>query len=162
MTHAPYGDWYYQQVALGYNYRMTDIQAALGMGQLQRLEQYIERRHALAKRYDKLLVDLPVTRPYLLPECRSSMHLYPIQFADSDIRSKVFEYMREEGVGVNVHYIPVHTHPYYQRIGFKSGDFPQAEAYYKRTISLPLFPTMTEMQQDQVIFALHGALKVPT
>ena len=90
------------------------------------------------------------------------MHLYPIQFADSDIRSKVFEYMREEGVGVNVHYIPVHTHPYYQRIGFKSGDFPQAEAYYKRTISLPLFPTMTEMQQDQVIFALHGALKVPT
>ncbi|WP_300971358.1 DegT/DnrJ/EryC1/StrS family aminotransferase [Thiocapsa sp.] len=139
---------------------MTDIQAALGASQLQRLEDYVARREALAARYDQLLADLPVVTPYRDPRHRSALHLYPIQVDDAagPDRLAVFHALREAGIGVNVHYIPVHTQPDYRRLGFRQGDFPDAEAYYSRAISLPLYPTMTETQQDQVVEALWQSL----
>ncbi|MBK5931282.1 UDP-4-amino-4,6-dideoxy-N-acetyl-beta-L-altrosamine transaminase [Halochromatium salexigens] len=151
----PAEPWYYQQIELGYNYRMTDIQAALGLSQLQRLDDYIARRHALAERYDRLLVDLPVRLPYRDPRHRSALHLYPIQVADHTTRAKTFQALRDADIGVNVHYIPVHTQPDFQRLGFKAGDCPVSEVYYERTISLPLYPAMTEAQQDGIVAALQ-------
>lgn len=162
MTHAPDGPWYYQQVDLGFNYRMTELQAALGVSQMERLDDYVSRRHALAKRYDEQLADLPVTLPWQHPDCYSSLHLYVIRLKLDQIgrtHREVFEALREQGIGVNLHYIPVHTQPYYQRMGFKAGDFPEAERYYAEAISLPLYPTMTTAQQDQVITALSKALR---
>lgn len=162
MTHAPDGPWYYQQVDLGFNYRMTELQAALGVSQMERLDDYVSRRHALAKRYDEQLADLPVTLPWQHPDCYSSLHLYVIRLKRDQIgrtHREVFEALREQGIGVNLHYIPVHTQPYYQRMGFKAGDFPEAERYYAEAISLPLYPTMTTAQQDQVITALSKALR---
>ncbi|MBK5939389.1 DegT/DnrJ/EryC1/StrS family aminotransferase [Halochromatium roseum] len=147
--------WYYQQLALGYNYRMTDIQAALGLSQLQRLDDYIARRHALAERYDRLLADLPIRLPYRDPRHRSALHLYPIQLADRTTRAKTFQALRDADIGVNVHYIPVHTQPDYQRLGFNLGDYPVAEAYYSRALSLPLFPALTESQQHHIITAIQ-------
>lgn len=159
MTHAPDGDWYYQQLELGFNYRMTDIQAALGLSQLQRLDDYIERRHQLAARYDKILSDLPIRTPALASGAKSALHLYPIQLHNSIVRNKVFSNLRTSGIGVNVHYIPVHTQPDYKRIGFASGYCPVAEAYYARTMSLPLFGSMTDEQQDTVHAELVRALR---
>lgn len=160
MQGEPDGPWDYHQIELGFNYRLTDIQAALGNSQLQRLDDYIARRHTLAERYDHRLAGLPVCIPYRDPQHRSALHLYPIQIEDDARQNRlaVFNTLRAAGIGVNVHYIPVHTQPDYQRLGFKSGDFPVAEAYYQRAVSLPLFPTMTEAQQDQVIDALYGSL----
>ena len=161
MQGEPAGPWDYQQIELGYNYRMTDIQAALGYSQLQRLEDYIARRQALAERYDRLLADLPLEPPYRDPAHLSALHLYPIEVSDQVgiDRGQVFAKLRQAGIGVNVHYIPVHTQPDYQQFGFKSGDLPQAEAYYRRAISLPLFPAMTSSQQDHVVSALSQALR---
>ncbi|HEY9855060.1 MAG TPA: UDP-4-amino-4,6-dideoxy-N-acetyl-beta-L-altrosamine transaminase, partial [Stenomitos sp.] len=122
------GPWYYQQIDLGYNYRLTDIQAALGASQMRRLETFIARRQELARRYDELLKDLPVVRPWQSPDGASSYHLYPIQVEGSR-RREIFEALRARGIGVNVHYIPVHTQPYYQELGFRPGDFPEAERY---------------------------------
>lgn len=161
MTHAPDGPWYYQQIELGYNYRMTELQAALGCSQMQRLDEYVARRHELAERYDRLLADLPVHTPWQHPDGYSGMHLYVVRLQLERIdRSQrdVFEAMRACGVGVSLHYIPVHTQPYFQRMGFRPEDFPHAQAYYREAMSLPMYSALTEQQQDAVVAALHRAL----
>jgi dTDP-4-amino-4,6-dideoxygalactose transaminase len=163
MTHAPDGPWYYQQIDLGYNYRMTELQAALGVNQMQRLDAFVSRRHQLARRYDQLLAALPVATPWQHPDCYSGLHLYVVRLQLDKIcktHRQVFEALREQGVGVNLHYIPVHTQPHYLRMGFKVGDFPQAEQYYAEAISLPIFQTLTDEQQDQVVDVLSGVLTV--
>lgn len=149
------GGWYYEQVSLGYNYRMTDMQGALGSSQMDRLAGFIAARHRLAARYDRLLAGLDVVTPFQHPDAHSALHLYPVQVRDRD---RVFAAMRAEGVLVNVHYIPVHTQPYYRRLGFDWGMFPNAEAYYRAAISLPLWATMTDAQQDRVVDVLARAL----
>lgn len=161
MTHESDGPWYYQQIDLGFNYRMTELQAALGVTQMERLDQYVARRHQLARRYDELLAGLPVTTPWQHPDSYSGLHLYVIRLQLDNIgktHRQVFETLRELGIGVNLHYIPVHTQPHYQRMGFGAGDFPEAERYYAEAISLPMFQAMTEAQQDEVIAALRKAL----
>ena len=149
------GGWYYEQVALGYNYRITDIQAALGESQLKRLEAFLARRRDLAARYDRLLADLPLTRPWQHPDGVSAWHLYVVQVEN---RKKVYDALRAAGIGVHVHYIPVHLHPHYRKMGFKPGDFPQAEAYYERALTLPLFPRMSDLDQDLVVEAVRKAV----
>ncbi|MDV7270361.1 UDP-4-amino-4,6-dideoxy-N-acetyl-beta-L-altrosamine transaminase [Thioclava sp. A2] len=149
------GGWYYEQVALGYNYRMTEMQAALGVSQMTRLTQFVARRNALAARYDDLLAGLPLTRPAQHPDSYSAYHLYPVQVED---RARVFAYLRENGIGVNVHYIPVHTQPFYRARGFDWGDFPASEGYYNRAISIPLYAGLTEADQDRVVAVLAEAL----
>lgn len=154
------GPWYYQQVDLGFNYRITELQAALGVSQMDRLDGYVARRHVLAERYDRLLADYPVMLPVRDEKTYSAFHLYVIRLADEakPSRHDAFTSLRAQGVGVNVHYIPVHTQPYYRRLGFKAGDFPVAEAYYERAISLPLYAGLDEAQQDAVVAALGKAL----
>lgn len=161
MSHESDGPWYYQQIDLGFNYRITELQAALGLSQLSRLDQYVERRHELAGRYDQLFSELPVVIPWQHPDSYSGMHLYVIRLQLNKIaktHKQVFEALRAQGIGVNLHYIPIHTQPYYQRMGFKIGDFPEAERYYTEAISLPMFPLLTEKQQDQVVQALAREL----
>jgi UDP-4-amino-4,6-dideoxy-N-acetyl-beta-L-altrosamine transaminase len=161
MTHQADGPWYYQQIELGFNYRMTELQAALGLSQMLRLETYVARRHELAKRYDELLVNLPVTTPWQHPDAYSGLHLYVIRLKLNKINRshlQVFDALRDLGIGVNLHYIPVHTQPFYQRMGFKPGDFPEAQDYYREAISLPMFQTLTDEQQDKVLTALEMAL----
>ena len=152
------GPWYYQQVELGFNYRMTDIQAALGVSQLERLPAYVTRRHALAEGYRAALCELPLAFQQCDPQSRSALHLFPITLSEPR-RRQVFEALRARDVGVNVHYIPVHRQPYYQHLGFSAGQFPVAEQYYATAISLPLFPTMTEAMQQQVINAVSECLQ---
>jgi len=153
------GPWYYQQVDLGYNYRLTDLQAVLGVSQMQRLQTYVARRQAIAQRYDALLAGLPLTRPRRAPDRLSALHLYPIVLHEAGRRRAVFEALRAAGIGVNVHYIPVHLQPYYRELnGSGPGDFPQAEAYYAGAISLPIYYTLTDEEQDQVVAALRSAL----
>jgi UDP-4-amino-4,6-dideoxy-N-acetyl-beta-L-altrosamine transaminase len=162
MTGTPDGPWYYQQVDLGFNYRMTELQAALGISQLTRLDEYVARRHHLAQRYDRLLAELPLLTPWQHPDGYSGLHLYVIRLRLDRIRTshrEVFEALREQGIGVNVHYIPVHTQPYYGRMGFQSSDFLEAERYYAEAISLPIYPAMGEENQDRVIAALQKALQ---
>jgi len=154
MTRPPIGSWEYQQITLGANYRMSDIHAALGLSQLHRVDDFVAQRHLLKARYDGLLADLPVITPFQAPESESTLHLYPIQLHLDQItltQAQVFERLKEQELGVNVHYIPVHTQPYYQALGFKLGDYPHAEHYYQRTISLPLFHGMTEQEQDRIV-----------
>ncbi|MDO9006000.1 MAG: UDP-4-amino-4,6-dideoxy-N-acetyl-beta-L-altrosamine transaminase [Aquabacterium sp.] len=161
MSHAPDGPWYYQQIALGYNYRMTDLQAALGLSQMDRLDAYVARRHELARRYDDLLANLPITCPRQHPDSYSGLHLYVIRLQLGKIsrsHREVFESLRDQGVGVNLHYIPIHTQPHYALMGFRAGDYPQAEAYYREVISLPMYQMLTDQQQDQVITAVSKAL----
>jgi len=161
MTHAPDGPWYYQQIGLGFNYRMTELQAALGLSQMKRLDAYVARRHELARRYDKFLADLPLITPWQHPDSYSGLHLYVIRLQLDKISKthrQVFEALREQGIGVNLHYIPVHTHPHYQRMGFRLGDFPQAEQYYAEAISLPMFQTLSDEQQIQVVDVLRKML----
>ncbi|NQW95201.1 MAG: UDP-4-amino-4,6-dideoxy-N-acetyl-beta-L-altrosamine transaminase [Polaromonas sp.] len=161
MTHEADGPWYYQQIELGYNYRMTELQAALGVSQMERLDSYVTRRHQLAQRYDELLAQLPVTTHWQHADSHSGLHLYPIRLQLDKITKshlQVFESLRELGVGVNLHYIPVYAQPYYQRMGFQPGDYPQAQAYYGEVISLPMYQSLTDAQQDQVVTALGKAL----
>lgn len=158
MTHAADGPWYYQQIELGWNYRMTDLHAALGCSQLDRLDAFVARRHALAERYDRLLADLPLDVPHRRSDTYSAFHLYVIRLHDATRHRAVFEALRAGGIGVNLHYIPVHLQPCYRQLGFAPGDFPVAEDYYARAISIPLYPTMAEDQQDQVVTALGRAL----
>lgn len=161
MTKPMDGPWYYQQVDLGFNYRMTDMQAALGVSQVQRLHEYVARRHELAQRYDTLLKDLPVTLPWQSPDSYSGLHLYVIRLQLDKINKthlEVFQGMRDAGILVNLHYIPVHMQPYYKNMGFKEGQYPQAEQYYKEAISIPVFPTMTEQQQNYVVYVLEKQL----
>lgn len=157
MTAAPDGPWCYEQRDLGFNYRMTDMQAALGISQLDRLPEFLEIRHRRAVRYDRLLSGLPVGLPYRDPANYSGLHLYPVRVA-AERRAEVFTRLRAAGIGVNVHYIPVHLQPYYRALGFNPGDFPQAEQYYSEAISLPMFPGLDEDAQDQVVQALGTAL----
>ncbi len=163
MTHEGDGPWYYQQIELGYNYRLTDLQAALGISQMQRLDEIVAQRHVLADRYDEILADMPLTLPQRGKGAYCGLHLYPVRLQlDKIIPShlKVFTRLRASGIGVNLHYIPVHTQPYYQAMGFKTGDFPAAESYYAEAITLPLFPTLTADEQSKVIAALKAAISV--
>ena len=148
------GDWYYQQVDLGFNYRMTELQAALGVSQMQRLDKFVTQRHILQKRYDSLLNDLAIIKPYQDQDNYSALHLYPIQVDLDSIdksRQQIFDELRQSGIGVNVHYIPIYAQPYYQQLGFQEGDFPNSGVYYDKAISIPLFQTMTLEQQDEVV-----------
>jgi len=161
MQGESHGAWYYQQLELGFNYRMTDIQAALGVSQMQRLDEFIARRRFLAQRYHHLLKDLPITLPYQHPDTESSWHLYVIRLhldKISKTHRQVFEELRQANIGVNLHYIPVHTQPYYQNIGFKWGDFPEAENYYQNAISIPLYYGLTLQDQERVINSLSKVL----
>lgn len=161
MTREPDGPWYYQQVDLGFNYRMTELQGALGVSQMDRLDQFVARRHALAARYDDLLADLPVRTPWQHPDSYSGLHLYVVRLQLDGIERthrEVFESLRGQGVGVNLHYIPVHTQPYYEAMGFSPEEFPESMAYYREAISLPMFHGMTDSQQDEVVRALKAAV----
>ena len=158
MTEPSHGPWYYQQVELGFNYRITDLQAALGLSQLGKLDGFIERRRELVARYDRLLAYLPLTLPSIQPEAESAWHLYVVRLQTERINlshRQVFEGLRAAGVGVNLHYIPVHLQPYYRDLGFSEGDFPQAERYYTEAISLPMFPLLSDEQQDYVVEQLR-------
>jgi len=160
MTRAPEGSWYYQQIELGYNYRMTDMQAALGLSQMKRLDEFVEKRHAIAKRYDQLLDDLPVVMPWQHPDCYSGMHLYVIRLRLGEVTKthrEIFEAMRDSDIGVNIHYIPLYRQPYYSDLGFSAGHCPESERYYSEAISLPMYTKLTEDQQDQVVTALRKA-----
>ena len=161
MTQAPDGPWYYQQVDLGFNYRMTELQAALGVSQMDRLDEYVATRNQLAERYNTLLAELPVTRPWQHPDSYSGRHLYVIRLRLAEIgksHREVFEGLRASGIGVNLHYIPVHTQPYYRDLADHQGTYPEAEAYYAEAISLPLFATMTESDQNEVVARLNEIL----
>ncbi len=163
MTHEMDGPWYYQQVALGYNYRMTDLQAALGASQMTRLDEYVDRRHAIAARYNQRLADLPLILPWQHPNSYSAYHLYVIRLQlDKIPRShlQVFEALRAKDIMVNLHYIPVHTQPYYQAMGFRQGDYPEAERYYSEAISMPMHPQLTDAEQDYVVNALREAMDI--
>jgi UDP-4-amino-4,6-dideoxy-N-acetyl-beta-L-altrosamine transaminase len=151
------GAWYYEQQSLGFNYRMTELQAALGVSQMKELDRFVARRHDLVARYERSLASLPLTLPWQQPGSHSAFHLYVIQVMDgaSMDRRMLFDALRTAGVMVNVHYIPIHLQPYYQRMGFKAGDFPNAEAYYERAISLPMYSGLTEQDQDYVIDKLR-------
>lgn len=159
MKNDSHGPWYYEQLDLGYNYRLTDIHAALGISQFNRLDKYVNKRHKISKRYNKLLKDLPMIKhQHQIEESFSAYHLYIITINDSDIKIKhkeIFESLISRGIGVNIHYIPVHLQPFYKELGFKYGDFIESENYYSKAISLPLFPTMIESEQDKVIESLY-------
>lgn len=152
------GPWYYEQQVLGFNYRLTDLQAALGTSQLARLAAFHERRRFLAERYGRLLAGLPIRLPVEPPDRSSAWHLYAVEVEPGMDRGAVFRRMREAGIGVNVHYMPIHLQPYYRRLGFAAGMFPHAEAYAQRALSLPLYPGLTDAQQDQVVATLGQAL----
>ncbi len=155
------GAWYYQQVVLGFNYRMTEMQAALGVSQMNRVDEFVSSRKAFAQRYDELLHNLPLVLPFQHSDSDSSFHLYPILIQTDLIfknRTQVYKALREHGIGVNIHYIPVHTQPYYQKMGFLEGDFPVAEAYYQQVISIPVFHAMTIQDQNRVVEILERDL----
>lgn len=162
MTEPSHGPWYYQQIELGFNYRMTDLQAALGLSQLNKLDDFIARRRERVARYNHLLAALPLVLPGLQPEAESAWHLYVVRLQLDSItpgHRQVFEGLRAAGIGVNLHYIPVHLQPYYRDLGFAAGDFPQAERYYAEAISLPMFPTLSDEQQDYVVEQLRQLLE---
>jgi UDP-4-amino-4,6-dideoxy-N-acetyl-beta-L-altrosamine transaminase len=162
LTHEPDGPWYYQQIELGYNYRMTELQAALGLSQMTRLDDYVARRHAIARRYDALLADLPITLPWQHPDSFSGLHLYVVRLRLdrlSQTHRQVFEALRELGIGVNLHYIPVHIQPHYKLMGFKSGSYPKAEQYYAEAISIPMYVGLTDSEQMDVVSGLQRACK---
>lgn len=152
--------WNYQQIDLGFNYRMTDIQAALGLSQMQRLDEFVAKRQAIARRYDQLLADLPLTTPWQHPDGYSSCHLYVIRLQLDKIdrtHRQVYQAMHAQGILVNLHYIPVYRQPYYEKMGFKKGYCPEAEQYFLEAISIPLYPGLTEAQQEQVAAAIRMA-----
>ena len=162
MTKEADGPWYYQQIGLGFNYRMTDVQAALGYSQLTKVYKFIARRRQLAARYNELLKDLPVKLPYQNPETNSSWHLYLVRVDFSKVnktKKQIFAEMKEKGVCLNLHYIPVHTQPYYQNLGFKNGDFPVSEKYYEEVFTLPLYYSLTDEQQEYIVNALKEVLQ---
>lgn len=161
MSNTPHGPWYYEQIDLGLNYRMTDIQAALGISQMNRIDMYVRKRNELAQRYDELLVNLPVSIPKQQDYVYSSRHLYVIRLNLSDINKshyEVFEELRKNDIGVQIHYIPVPMQPYYQKKGFTMDEYPNSLSYYQEAISIPMYPTMREDQQDIVISALKKIL----
>jgi UDP-4-amino-4,6-dideoxy-N-acetyl-beta-L-altrosamine transaminase len=153
MTHPPDGPWYYQQIELGYNYRMTDIQAALGLSQMNRLDEFVAARHTLAKRYNELLREDWIELPWQHPETYSGLHLYIIRIKKNKqgiSHRQLFEKLRTAGIFVNLHYIPVYSHPYYEALGYNQKEFPQSESYYSEAISIPMYTTLTEREQQFV------------
>jgi len=161
MTKKTEGGWYYQQIELGFNYRMNDLQAALGIAQMKRLDKFITIRHSLKQRYDELLKDLPLITPAQSSDSYSSLHLYPVQLKLihlSKAHNQIFDELRKSGVGVNLHYIPIHLQPYFKNMGFKKGDFPKAEDYYSRAISIPIYQGLTTELQDKVVAVLKDLL----
>lgn len=157
MTHLPDGPWYYQQMELGFNYRMTDMQAALGLSQFQHLDEFVTQRHKLALNYNELLKDCDVEIPWQHPDGYSGLHLYVIRVHLDPAklrRRQVFDRLRQAGVGVNIHYIPVYHQPYYAQQGFQTKDYPEAEQYYSEAISLPMYPGLTQEQQKEVVYRL--------
>lgn len=163
MYEPMHGPWYYQQVALGFNYRMTDMQAALGVSQMTRLVDYVQRRHDIAHRYSELLADLPLTLPWQHPDSYSAYHLYVIRLHLDNIsvtHREVFEALRAKDIMVNLHYIPVHTQPFYQQMGFKQGDFPQAEQYYREAISIPMHINLTDEELQFVSNSLREVMSL--
>lgn len=161
MTHVPDGPWYYQQIELGYNYRMTDIQAALGLSQMKRLDDFVSVRHSIAKRYNEILNEDWIELPWQHPDTYSGLHLYIIRVKKNKkgiTHKQLFEKLRNTGILVNLHYIPVYRHPYYEAIGYNKQDFPNAESYYSEAISIPMFANMTESDQQFVV----DAIKKPT
>ena len=158
METESHGPWYYQQIELGYNYRLSDLHAALGLSQLRKLDAFILRRTELALNYQEMLTDLPLKLPVLRDYSKSAWHLYMVELTQHD-RKSVFEQLHAKGVGVNVHYIPIHLHPFYQKMGFKQGDFPGAELFYNNALTLPLFPSLSDQQQNTVIEVLHEILQ---
>lgn len=161
MTHEPDGPWYYQQIELGFNYRMTDLQAALGCSQMDRLDAFVARRRELAARYDALLRGLPVRTPSVMENTVPSWHIYIVQVDFSEIgktKVQVFQEMKERGIVLNLHYIPVHRQPYYEKLGFCKGDFPDSEQYYDAAFTLPLYYSLTEEQQDRVVESLRDVI----
>jgi UDP-4-amino-4,6-dideoxy-N-acetyl-beta-L-altrosamine transaminase len=160
MRRTGQGAWYYEQLDLGFNYRMTEIQAALGFSQLQRIDEFLARRRRIAAAYDRRLADLPLILPFQHPDAESAFHLYPVQVDDARTqldRATLVERLRELGVAASVHYIPVHTQPYYQGLGFRQGQFPQAEKYYSRAVSLPMYASLSASDVDAVVSAVHRA-----
>lgn len=151
------GPWYYQQVELGYNYRLSDLHAALGISQLKKLDGFIEKRQSLVERYQQLLSHLPLKLPQMPMDGQSAWHVYMVELTAHQ-RDRVYDALIERGIGVNVHYIPIHLQPYYQNLGFSKGDFPLAEKYYQNALTLPLFPSMTADEQDRVVQALNEVL----
>lgn len=161
MESKPHGPWYYEQIELGFNYRMTDIHAALGVSQMRHLDDFILHRDEVAARYHRLLKFLPLLRPASRPDRSSAHHLYVIRMPDAlagERHSQLFDGLRHRGIGVNLHYIPVYRQPYYQRLGFDAKDFPQSERHYAVSISLPMYAGLSALQQDQVVNALHEEL----
>lgn len=160
MDHAPDGPWYYQQVELGFNYRMTDIQAALGCSQFRRLDDFVATRDRLARRYDDLLSGLPITSPWQHPDSRSAWHLYVIRLQQDAAKSRnaVFADLRAAGIGVNIHYIPIYSQPFYRGLGYSFEPCEEADRYYASAITLPLYPTLSESQQDRVISTLKQSV----
>jgi dTDP-4-amino-4,6-dideoxygalactose transaminase len=161
MEGVAHGPWYYEQTDLGFNYRMTDVQAALGLSQHRRLKEFVRRRREIARIYDELLSGLPLVLPFQHPDCRSAFHLYVIQVdprrCDTG-RRVVFERLRAADIGVSVHYIPVYTQPYYRRLGFRVGACPTAESYYSQAISLPMYVGLTDGDIEYVVNALRKSL----
>jgi len=154
MKEKPHGSWFYEQNELGYNYRMTDISAALGLSQLSKLDDFVDNRHLIARRYyDELRVE-NIKLPFQLENTRSSYHLFIIRTIAKEgpmSHKELFERLRKSGINVNLHYIPIYRHPYYEKIGFNKNDYPNSESYYSEAISIPIFPAMTEDQQNYVI-----------
>ena len=162
MTCVSEGPWFYQQIELGFNYRLTDLQAALGLSQMDRVDQYVAQRNHLANRYDELLSAMPVTTPWQSPDSYSSRHLYVIRIQLEKVKKsqrEIFEILRASGIEVNLHYIPVYRHPYYERMGFIASDFPESQQYYAEAVSLPMYATLNESQQDRVVAALASTLQ---
>ena len=163
MTEVTHGPWYYQQIALGYNYRMTELQAALGLSQMTQLSAFVSARHKIFKRYNNLLKGLPLQTPFQLENTYSACHLYIVRLKLDEIsvsHREVFEELRANQIGVNLHYIPVHLQPHYKKMGFKIGDFPESEGYYSEAISLPMYPGLSEADQDSVIEILKVAIRI--
>jgi len=161
MSKASEGIWYYQQIALGFNYRMTELQAALGASQINRLDEFVAMRHIRQKRYNELLKDFPVIVPYQSSHSYSALHLYPIQIDTNKVkktRAEIFKELRDNGIGVNIHYIPIHLQPYFEKIGFAKGSFPNAENYYESALSIPMFQGLTIEMQDEVVSVLKKIL----
>ena len=161
MTKKTEGGWYYQQVELGFNYRMNDLQAALGIAQMKRLDKFITIRHLLKQRYHELLKDLSLITPAQSSDSYSSLHLYPVQLKLEQLsksHNQIFDELRKNGVGVNLHYIPIHMQPYFQNMGFKKGNFPIVENYYSRAISIPIYQGLTTELQDKVVAVLKKIL----
>ena len=155
------GSWYYEQQSLGFNFRMTDLQAALGISQMKRLDDFIFQRNLIAKKYNDKLKNLPLSIPCILENCYSSFHLYVIRLKTKEIKNShqdVFEKLRTLNIGVNLHYMPVYNHPYYQRLGFNYNYCNEASSYYAEAISLPIYPDLSENLQDSVVSALYESI----